>query len=101
MATSLPIITFANSGGTTEAIDNGAGIIVPYADYERAANAIRILAAQPEIANGLRERSLERVHSRYRFGEYGEKLIDLSESVIGQKLRTPERTVLPFPRVAA
>ncbi len=101
MATSLPIITFANSGGTTEAIDNGAGIIVPYADYERASNVIRILAAQPEIATGLRERSLARVHSRYRFDEYGDKLIDLSESVIGQKLRASETPVLQFPRVAA
>lgn len=100
MATSLPIITFANSGGATEAIENGAGIVVPYADYEQASNAIRILAAQPEIAFGLRERSLERVHSRYRFDEYSEKLIDLSESVIGQPLRSPN-SVLPFPRVAA
>ena len=101
MATSLPIITFANSGGTTEAIDNGAGIIVPYADYERAANVIQTLAEQPESANDLRVRALQRVHSRYRFVEYGEKLIDLSESVIGQQLRTREKSVLPLPRVAA
>jgi glycosyltransferase involved in cell wall biosynthesis len=101
MATSLPIITFANSGGATEAIDNGAGIIVPYADYERASNVIRILAAQPEIANGLRERALKRVHSRFRFVEYGEKLIDLSESILGQQLRTQEKQVIQFPRVAA
>jgi glycosyltransferase involved in cell wall biosynthesis len=94
MATSLPVITFANSGGAPEAVDNGAGIIVPYADYEQASNAIRMLASQPEIATGIRQRSLERVHSRYRFEDYAEKLIDLSESVIGQKLRTNQ-----FPKI--
>lgn len=87
MATSLPVITFANSGGAPEAVDNGAGIIVPYADYQQAANVIRMLSAQPEVAAGLRERSLERVNTRYRFDDYSEKLIDLSESVIGQRLR--------------
>ena len=87
MATSLPVITFANSGGAPEAVDNGAGIIVPYADYQQAANVIRMLSAQPEVAAGLRERSLERVKTRYRFEDYAEKLIDLSESVIGQRLR--------------
>lgn len=100
MATSLPIIAFANSGGASEAIDNGAGIIVPYADYEQAGNVIRMLAAQPELATGLRERSLERVHSRYRFEEYGDKLIDLSEAIIGQQLRNAQPE-LPFPRIAA
>lgn len=89
MATSLPIITFANNGGAPEAVDNGAGIIVPYADYSQASNVIRMLSAQPEVAAGLRERSLERVHTRYRFEDYCEKLIDLSESVIGQRLRHP------------
>ena len=100
MAASLPIIAFANSGGAPEAIDNGAGIIVPYADYDQTANVIRMLAAQPEVAAGLRERSLERVHTRYRFCDYAEKLIDLSESIIGQRLRNVSATVpatLQFP----
>lgn len=94
MATSLPVITFANSGGAPEAVDNGAGIIIPYADYDQAANAIRMLASQPEIATGIRERSLERVNTRYRFEDYADKLIDLSEAVIGQKLRST-----PFPKI--
>lgn len=88
MASSLPVITFANSGGASEALDNGAGIIVPYADYEQAAHVIRMLASQPEVANGIRARSFERVQSRYRFDEYAEKLIDLGESVSDQPLRT-------------
>lgn len=87
MASSLPVITFANSGGAPEAIDNGAGIIVPYADYDQAAASIHLLASQPEIAAGIRARSLERVRTRYRFCDYGDKVIDLCESVMGREIR--------------
>ncbi|MEL7496885.1 MAG: glycosyltransferase family 4 protein [Planctomycetota bacterium] len=98
MASSLPVITFANSGGAPEAVDNGAGIIVPYADYDQAAASIRLLADQPEIAAGIRQRSLERVRTRYRFDEYADKVIDLCESVINRNLR--QRAQLQIHRAA-
>ena len=87
MATGLPVITFAGSGGAQEAVDQGAGFVVPYADYDQTANIIRMLSTQPEVAEGIRERSRERVETRYRFEDYGDKLIDLGESVIGQQIR--------------
>ncbi len=87
MAAGLPIITFDNNGGAPEAIDNGAGFVVPFADYEKSSNIIQLLACQPDIANSMRERSLERVHTRYRFEDYAEKLIDLCESVVDQRIR--------------
>ncbi len=87
MATSLPVITFAGSGGAPEAVSGGAGFVIPYGDYEQAGNIINLLATQPEIAAGIRKRSLERVHTRYRFSDYGDHLIELSESVLGQSLR--------------
>lgn len=87
MATGLPIIAFENAGGAPEAIDNGAGFVVRYADYEQISSIIKLLATQPEVANGMRERSKERVFTRYRFEDYAEKLIDLSEAVIAQRLR--------------
>ena len=87
MATGLPVITFAGSGGAQEAVDQGAGFVVPYADYDQTANIIRMLSTQPEVAEGIRERSRERVATRYRFEDYGDKLIDLGESVIGQRIR--------------
>ena len=74
MATGLPIIAFDNAGGAPEAIDNGAGFVVPYADYDQSASIINLLSGQPEVANGMRERSLERVHTRYRFEDYGKSL---------------------------
>ncbi|MFT5301852.1 MAG: glycosyltransferase involved in cell wall biosynthesis [Mariniblastus sp.] len=91
MATRLPIITFANSGGAVEALDNGAGVIVPYADYGQAANAIQALVDEPKHAQSILETSYQRVHSMYRFEDYADKLIDLSESVIGQRLRHATR----------
>ncbi len=99
MAAGLPIIAFDNSGGAPEAIDNGAGFVVPYADYEQSASILKLLACQPDVANGMRERSLERVHSRYRFEDYAEKLIDLSESIIDQRIRAQSH--LSEPRHAA
>jgi glycosyltransferase involved in cell wall biosynthesis len=97
MASSLPVITFADSGGASEAIDNGAGFIVPYANYEQAANVISLLANQPEIAAGIREKSKERVFDRYRFEDYGDKLIDLAESIIQTQMRVPATLSFPTP----
>ena len=97
MASSLPVITFADSGGASEAIDNGAGFIVPYANYEQAANVINLLANQPEIATGVREKSKERVFDRYRFEDYGDKLVDLAESVIQTQIRAPANLSFPTP----
>ena len=87
MATGLPVITFDESGGACEAVSDGAGFVVPYGDYALASNVIRMLASQPELASGLRERSFERVQTRYRFDTYGDELISLVESVLGHSIR--------------
>jgi len=89
MASSLPVITFSGSGGAPEAVGNGSGFVIPYGDYRNAGSIIRMLAAQPEIASGMREKSFQRVHTRYRFEDYADKLIDVCESVLGYELRTP------------
>ncbi len=87
MASSLPVITFSDSGGAPEAVGNGSGFVVPYGDYNHAGNVIRMLAGQPEIAAGMREKSIERVHTRYRFSDYADKLIDVCESILGYEIR--------------
>ena len=89
MASSLPVITFDQAGGAPEAIDNGAGFVVPYADYDQASNVIRMLATQPEIASGMRIKSKERVEARYKFEDYGDKIIDLSETILKYEIRHP------------
>lgn len=88
MASKLPIITFANSGGAPEAIDSGAGIIVPYADYDRASSTILVLSSEKALAKTYTDRAYQRVRTRYRFQDYADKLVDLTESVINQPLRT-------------
>lgn len=89
MAAGLPIIAFEKAGGAPEALAGGAGAVVPYADYEQTAALIRMFSMQPEITAGLRTKSIERVHSRYRFSDYGDKLIDLAESITRSALRRP------------
>lgn len=87
MACRLPIIAFDKSGGAIEAISEGAGFPIRYGDYDQAANLIRLLLDQPEIADGVRERAVERVHSRFQFDHYADRLIELCESILGDSLR--------------
>ena len=90
MASELPIVTFADSGGAQTAVKDGAGFVIPYADYDQAAAMFRMLSSQSHVAATARERSLERVHSQYRFDHYGDNLIELCESIIGQTIsKTP------------
>lgn len=101
MVTGLPVITFAQSGGAQEAVAGGAGIIVPYADYEQTAGVIRMLSTQPEVAAGIRERSKQRVESRYQFEDYGDKLIDVCESVLNRQIRSDVQPMtVPLQRAA-
>lgn len=103
MACQLPIVTFADSGGAQTAIKDGAGFVIPYADYEQAAALFRMLSDQIHVAASARIRSLDRVHSEYRFEDYGDELIELSESIIGQSISTllPAELTVPKLRVAA
>lgn len=89
MAAGLPIVAFQNSGGALEAISGGSGISVPYADYQQAADVIRMLVTQPELVSGIKSKSKERVQTRFRFTDYAEKIVDLAESVSGKNLRRP------------
>ena len=87
MATGLPVITFADSGGAPEAVADGAGFVVPYADYDQAVNIIRLLGSQPEIAEGIRERSRKRVETEYQFSDYADKIIEMAENLVRRNLR--------------
>ncbi len=79
MVSGLPIVTFDSNGGAAEAIAGGAGIVIPYADYDSCINAIRVISTQPELGTSIREKAIERVESQYRFDDYAEKIIDLCE----------------------
>lgn len=87
MASSLPVIAFKDAGGAPEAIGDGAGFVVPYADCHKVAEMIQLMRDHPRVTVGLRERSLQRVQEQYRFEDYAEKMIDVCESVSGLQIR--------------
>ncbi len=90
MASRLPVITFDKSGGAAEAVAEGAGIVVPYGDYQAMVDMINMLATQPAIAENIRRRSYEKVSSLYRFDHYANRLIRLAEETADRKFATSE-----------
>lgn len=96
MAASLPVIAFAGAGGAPEAIADGAGFVVPYADYGQVGATIRLMRDQPEVTIGIRDRALQRVRQKYQFSDYAEKVIDVCELVAGQELRHGRATTPAF-----
>ena len=87
MVSGLPTVTFDSNGGAAEALAGGAGIIIPYADYDSCINAIRVIATQPDLGTSIREKAIERVETQYRFNDYAEKIIDLCELTSLKPLR--------------
>ncbi len=102
MATELPIIAFDNSGGAPEALSDGAGILVPFGDHRAMAEMIRMLAVQPNFADNLRHKALEKVATRFRFDHYANRIIQLAEEVAKRRfavasLDSPDPHIIPFP----
>jgi glycosyltransferase involved in cell wall biosynthesis len=86
MAARLPVITFDQSGGAPSAVRDGAGLIVPFGDYEAASHMIEWIAAQPAFAEAICSVAHERVHTRYRFDHYAHRLIRLAEELMHCRL---------------
>ena len=70
MATGRPVIAFADSGGAPEALADGAGIVVPYADTGAMADAVTRLLRDPEERRRIGERARTRAAERFRFADY-------------------------------
>ncbi len=85
MASGLPVMTFEESGGASDALSNGGGLVVPYADIELASSLICSLARNPSMADAMRYKSLDRVQTEFRFDQYAEDIISLAESIAGRK----------------
>lgn len=79
MAAELPIITFDNSGGATESVSGGAGLVTPYGDYQAMADMIAMLANQPNVADAIRETAKRKVHDEYRFDQYADRIVGMAE----------------------
>ncbi len=83
MATRLPVMTFDNSGGAVEALAGGAGLVVPYADYEVATHLILAHHQNPGLADGIRETGFRRVQEDYCFERYADKILGLAANISG------------------
>jgi glycosyltransferase involved in cell wall biosynthesis len=70
MAHGKPVIA-ADSAGTPEVVLHGeTGLLVPYGDREKLAEAIVTLASDPERARAMGERGRERVRQHFSYQRY-------------------------------
>ena len=102
MAAQLPIMVFDQSGGAVEAISNGAGLVLPYADYVETARTIDRLYDKPLLTQQLGSLAYQRVQEKYRFEDYADQIINLCESefsiYLGRQSVTESFAVSPQPR---
>ncbi|MGI9515603.1 MAG: glycosyltransferase family 4 protein [Pirellulaceae bacterium] len=96
MAAGLPVITFHNSGGAAAAVSEGAGIVTPYGDYLAMTDMIQMLASQPALADSIRATARQKVHAKYRFDLYANKLIQMAERTT--RCRLSQTTLETEPR---
>ncbi len=86
MAARLPVITFDQNGGAAAAVAEGAGLVVPFGDYATASSTLEMLASQPPLADMIRAAALQRVHNKYRFDHYANRLIMAAEGFTRTRL---------------
>jgi glycosyltransferase involved in cell wall biosynthesis len=79
MAAGLPIIAFEGSGGAAEALADGAGLTIPFADYGASVQAITALTSNKELHERLRATAEEKVRSQFRFSNYAEQIWNLAQ----------------------
>lgn len=77
MASRLPILGFAGTGGAPEAYLPDAGMVIDYPDTVAMAKAVLALADDGPLRLRMGEAGRSRVKSSYRFATYGDRLIEL------------------------
>lgn len=84
MASGLPVVGFAGSGGVEEQVRGGIGLCVPYGDVASAVEALRRLAERPD--------------ERARMGTLGRERITLSggyHKYVGKLIHALAATAMP------
>jgi len=82
MAAGIPIIA-SDYGGLTEIIDDGVeGIIVPHGTVSPLAEALRRLAADPELRRQMGQRARERVAAEFSSEVFVRRTVDVYREVI-------------------
>ena len=99
MACRVPIVAFADAGGAPEALENGSGVVVPYADVGAMATEATTLLERPDDRKRIADKALERVQTRYSFERYFLDIVDLARDALGAKLAKPHPPQKGTPRV--
>lgn len=86
MAAAMPVMVFDHSGGAVEAINDGAGLVLPFADYVAACRSIDRLHDNPQWARELGENARLRIRNDFRFKDYANGIIQLCEQEFGISL---------------
>ena len=88
MASRLPVIGFAGTGGAPEAFLPDAGVAVDYPDTNAMARTVLDLVADDARRRSMGEAGRARVSSAYRFDSYGRRLREL---MLGSEQPAPQR----------
>lgn len=77
MASGLPVVGFAGSGGIEEQVRGGAGVTVPYADVASAVKTLRQLAERPDERDKMGRIGREKIALSDGYHAYVGNLIDV------------------------
>jgi glycosyltransferase involved in cell wall biosynthesis len=81
-ALAIPIVCFAGAGGMPELVEEDAGVVAPYLDIERAADAIVALATSESRRRAMGARAAEKVRVRHDIDVVGNQLAAVLERVL-------------------
>ena len=96
MACGTPVVA-TTAGALPEIVEDGAtGLLVPPADVESLAEAIRTLLAEPERCRSMGEAGVRRVRERFSWRRTAEETVALYEELLGRRAAaTPSLRVVP------
>jgi glycosyltransferase involved in cell wall biosynthesis len=99
MACGLPVVAFAEAGGAQEALQDGAGVVVPYGDVPASTREITSLLLSPERRDEIARRAAERVDRLYDFDAYCRALVPLLAETTHGRLDPSPLEAIPEARV--
>ena len=80
MACAVPVIS--TTGGALPEVVGDAGILVPPADHQSLANAIRQILDRPQLAKKLGRQGYQRVHQQFTWMQAAQKTVSVYREAI-------------------
>lgn len=84
MAVEKPIVLFDNASGCVPLVEDKGGVVVPYGNVAKAAEAIEDLSKYPELRSQMGKRNREYVASKMNFETYADKILDSLASAMNR-----------------